>query len=99
MRVGPCIPVGIQLAKAEVGPTFGPTWRLSHLHAGGPRRDGAGEIRGAADAAERERAVAEPARTAVLGEVARAADATVMLVIERRQRDVASDRLNVRADT
>ena len=31
MRVGPCIPVGIQLEKAEVGPTSGPTWRLSHL--------------------------------------------------------------------
>ena len=25
------IPVGIQLRKAEVGPTSGPTWRLSHL--------------------------------------------------------------------
>ena len=29
MQVGPCIPVGIQLYKAEVGPTSGPTWRLS----------------------------------------------------------------------
>jgi hypothetical protein len=26
MQVGPCIPVGIQLLKAEVGPTSGPTW-------------------------------------------------------------------------
>ena len=33
MRVGPCIHVGIlvQLQKAEIGPTSGPTWRLSHL--------------------------------------------------------------------
>ena len=31
MQVGPCIPVGIQLEKAAVGPTSGPTWRLSHL--------------------------------------------------------------------
>jgi hypothetical protein len=31
MQVGPCIRVGIQLEKAEVGPTSGPTWRLSHL--------------------------------------------------------------------
>jgi hypothetical protein len=31
MEVGPCIPVGIQLQRAEVGPTSGPTWRLSHL--------------------------------------------------------------------
>jgi hypothetical protein len=31
MPVGPCIPVGIQLEKAEVGPTSGPTRRLSHL--------------------------------------------------------------------
>jgi hypothetical protein len=31
MQVGPCIPVGIQLFKAEVGPTSGPTRRLSHL--------------------------------------------------------------------
>ena len=30
-QVGPCIPVEIQLEKAEVGPTSGPTWRLSHL--------------------------------------------------------------------
>jgi hypothetical protein len=29
MRVGPCIPAGIQLEKAGVGPTSGPTWRLS----------------------------------------------------------------------
>jgi hypothetical protein len=32
MEVGPRIPAGIQLFKAEVGPTSGPTWRLSHLH-------------------------------------------------------------------
>ena len=30
MEVAPCIPVGIQLQKAEGGPTSGPTWRLSH---------------------------------------------------------------------
>jgi hypothetical protein len=30
MQVGPCIPVGNQLEKAEVGPTSGPTWRLSY---------------------------------------------------------------------
>jgi hypothetical protein len=30
MQVGPYIPVGIQLSKAEVGPISGPTWRLSH---------------------------------------------------------------------
>jgi hypothetical protein len=30
MQVGQCIPVGIQLGKAEVGPTSGPTWRLFH---------------------------------------------------------------------
>jgi hypothetical protein len=30
MPVCPCIHVGIQLEKAEVGPTSGPTWRLSH---------------------------------------------------------------------
>jgi hypothetical protein len=29
MQVGPCIPVGIRLQKAEVGPTSGPTWCLS----------------------------------------------------------------------
>ena len=31
MKVGPCIPVGMQLYKAEVGQTSGPTWHLSHL--------------------------------------------------------------------
>ena len=31
MQVGPYVPVGIQLLKDEVGPTSGPTWRLSHL--------------------------------------------------------------------
>jgi hypothetical protein len=31
MQVGPCIPVGMQLWKAVVGPTFGPTWQLSYL--------------------------------------------------------------------
>jgi hypothetical protein len=31
MQVGPCIPGGVQLEKAAVGPTSGPTWRLSHL--------------------------------------------------------------------
>jgi hypothetical protein len=34
MQVGPCIHVGIQLEKAEVGPTSGPTWRLSYLRSG-----------------------------------------------------------------
>jgi hypothetical protein len=33
MQVGPCIPVGLQLEKAGVGPTSGPTRRLSHLSA------------------------------------------------------------------
>ena len=28
---GPCIPVGIRLEKAEVGPASGSTWRLPHL--------------------------------------------------------------------
>ena len=31
MRVGPRIPVGIRLERAEVGPTSGPTRRLSHF--------------------------------------------------------------------
>jgi hypothetical protein len=31
MPVGPCIPVGAQRQKAGVGPTSGPTWRVSHL--------------------------------------------------------------------
>ena len=31
MLVGPCIPVGVQPCEAEVGPTSGPIWRLSHL--------------------------------------------------------------------
>ena len=31
MQVGPCIPMGTQVQKAEVGPTSGPTWRLSHF--------------------------------------------------------------------
>ena len=35
-QAGPCIPVAIQLEKAEVGPTSGPTRRLSHF---GRRRD------------------------------------------------------------
>jgi hypothetical protein len=30
MQVGPCIPAGKQLERAEVGPTSGPTWRLPH---------------------------------------------------------------------
>ena len=34
MQVGPRIPVGIQLEKAEIGPTSGPTWRLSRSGAG-----------------------------------------------------------------
>ena len=38
MRVGPCTPVGMQLYKAGVGPTSGPTWRLFHLGHQGPRR-------------------------------------------------------------
>ena len=54
MQVGPCIPVGKQLEKAEVGPTSGPTCRLCHLvadlpvHVGdgddlGPRGEGVSE--------------------------------------------------------
>ena len=31
MQAGPCISVGVQLEKAEVDPTSGPTWRLSHF--------------------------------------------------------------------
>ena len=31
MQVGTCVPVGMQLQKAEVGQTSGPTWSLSHL--------------------------------------------------------------------
>jgi hypothetical protein len=31
MQIGLYIPVGIQLEKTKVGPTSGPTWRLSHL--------------------------------------------------------------------
>ena len=31
LQAGLCIPVGIQLEMAEVGPTSGPTRRLSHL--------------------------------------------------------------------
>ena len=31
---GPCIPVGMQLRKAGVGPTSGPTRRLPHLQVG-----------------------------------------------------------------
>jgi hypothetical protein len=31
MQVGPCIPMGIQLEKAGVGPTSRPTWRRSHF--------------------------------------------------------------------
>ena len=38
MQVGPRVPAGIQLEKAEVGPTSGPTWRLSHLPLVGHRR-------------------------------------------------------------
>jgi hypothetical protein len=42
VQVGPCIPVGMQLEKAEVGPTSGQTWRLSHLDP----RAGASELAG-----------------------------------------------------
>ena len=38
IQVGPCISVGTQLNKAEVGPTSGPTWRLSHSKAFTPFR-------------------------------------------------------------
>ena len=34
MQIGPCVPVGIQLQKAGVGPTSGPTWRLAHFEVG-----------------------------------------------------------------
>jgi hypothetical protein len=37
MQVGPRIPAGLQLEKAEVGPTSRPTWRLSHCYTAGPR--------------------------------------------------------------
>ena len=41
MQVGPRIPMIIQVGKAAAGPTFGPTWRLSHfadpIHVGGDR--------------------------------------------------------------
>jgi hypothetical protein len=37
MEVGPCIPMGTQLGKAEVGPTSGPTGCLSHLAVRGRR--------------------------------------------------------------
>jgi hypothetical protein len=60
--VGPSIPVGIKLCKAEVGPTSGPTRCLSHLlprargqavavEHPGPRVDAAGgpQNRGAGD--------------------------------------------------
>jgi hypothetical protein len=43
VQVGPCIPVGKQLEKAEVGPTSRPTWRLPHSS-----RVGANVIRDAA---------------------------------------------------
>ena len=36
MQAGPRIPVGVQLETAEVGPTAGPTWRLSHLRLHAP---------------------------------------------------------------
>jgi hypothetical protein len=37
-QVGPCIPVGRQLQKTEVGPTSVPTWRLSQSsHSQTPR--------------------------------------------------------------
>jgi hypothetical protein len=36
MQVGPRIPVGAQLEKAEVGPSSGPTWRPPHLRARRP---------------------------------------------------------------
>ena len=38
MHVGPCIPVGIQLEKAAVGPTSGPTWGPSHSRVAGKGR-------------------------------------------------------------
>jgi hypothetical protein len=46
MQVGPCIPVGVQLATAGVGPTFGPAQRLSHFEGGncaGGAEDGQGD--------------------------------------------------------
>jgi hypothetical protein len=51
MQVGSCIPVGIQLQKAEVGPTSGPTWRLSHFR----RPVAAAGGRGAVDPEDRRR--------------------------------------------
>jgi hypothetical protein len=52
MQVGPCIPVGMQLQKAEVGPTSGPTLRLSHSR-------GCAEPRATAAFAHPSRAAAE----------------------------------------
>jgi hypothetical protein len=40
MQVGQCTPVGVQLQKAGVGPTSGPTYRLSHLIERGEVDDG-----------------------------------------------------------
>jgi hypothetical protein len=46
MPVGPCIPAGIQLEKAELGPTSGPTWRLSRLMGGSARAASVGRVCG-----------------------------------------------------
>jgi hypothetical protein len=43
VQVGPCTPVRTRLEKTEVGPTSGPTWRLSHLLALGRRDVPAGQ--------------------------------------------------------
>ena len=46
MQVGPCIPVGMQLETAEVGPTSGPTWHLSHCEARAEALNPADGLRG-----------------------------------------------------
>ena len=51
MQVGYCVPVGIQLQKAGVGPTSGPTWRLSHFEHSLAVRDGEAAVDLAVDAA------------------------------------------------
>ena len=62
MQVGACIHVGILVQKAEVGPTSGPTWCLSHFVQLAPR---AVERR----ARRRRRRPAAPRRVASLLEV------------------------------
>ena len=55
MQVGPRTPVGIQLEMAKVGPTSGPTRRLSHLG------DGRGGVVGRHDHGRRAHHLVKPA--------------------------------------